>query len=196
MPLIGEGLIGEGMTERGGMGVFERILVPLDGSEPAARALPVAREIAQRFHGGLVLLEAVRRLDDWHHSFSEALDDPRHQDMEERAVEGARAHLGRVSAGLHGVPVEIDVRIGPAAEAILQAIRENGCTLVCMAAHGRGRAALAQTHERGHAIPWLLGGITDRVVHTSPVPVLVVHADAHAPAPAAVPAHQAHQAHA
>lgn len=171
--------------------MFERILVPLDGSEPAARALPVAREIAQRFHGGLVLLEAVRRLDDWHHSFSEAPDDPRHQDMEERAVEGARAHLGRVAAGVHGVSVEIDVRIGPAAEAILQATRDNGCTLVCMAAHGRGRAGLAQAHERGHAIPWLLGGITDRVLHTSQVPVLVVRPDARLAAPAVVEAHQA-----
>jgi len=40
--------------------MFERILVPLDGSQFSARALPYALEVAKRFGGEIILLRVVR----------------------------------------------------------------------------------------------------------------------------------------
>lgn len=163
--------------------MFERILVPLDGSEPAARALPVAREIAARFHGRIVLVAVVARLEDWHRCFNEMTDAPRSVDLEKQALQAARLHLGRVAAGLHGVPVDIDVRTGRPADAIHQAAQEHECTLICMAAHGQGHAEHLQgpvaACERALPVEWMLGAISDRVVHTSPVAVLLVRPEQH-----------------
>lgn len=158
--------------------MFERILVPLDGSEPAAQALPVAREVAQRFHGSLVLVEVISQMLDWHRSLAPPTDSAGTADIEERAVHAARTQLNRVATTLRGVPVDVDIRLGRPAEAILQAVTDNGCTLICMTAHGYGRLPAA-AHDRHHPIHWMLGAISDRIVHTSPVPVLVVRPEQH-----------------
>lgn len=147
--------------------MFDRILVPLDGSEAAERAVPVAEELARRFQGSLVLLEVVSQIRDWHYSAIEAAYDRTATDHEERAVAAARWHLESVAHRIRGVPVDVDVRIGRPAEAIPQAAAEDGCDLICMAAQAPG------SHTR-HA-HWSLGTIGERVVHGSTTPVLVVH---------------------
>jgi nucleotide-binding universal stress UspA family protein len=40
--------------------MFDRILVPLDGSTDAEHVLPVAARIARASHGSIILLRAVR----------------------------------------------------------------------------------------------------------------------------------------
>ena len=168
--------------------MFARILVPLDGSETAARALPVAREVAQNFNGRLVLLQGISQLLDWHHNLRAPTDAADSSDLEERVVHAARTRLGRVALGVRGVQVDIDVRLGRPVEAICQAAAEYGCTLICLAAHGPGHSRLAGTAtDRHHPIHWTLGGISDRIVHASPVPVLLVRAEQRSQAePAAV----------
>ena len=39
--------------------MFERILVPLDGSAQAARAVPIAARIARYTHGSVILVSVV-----------------------------------------------------------------------------------------------------------------------------------------
>lgn len=158
--------------------MFDRILVPLDGSEAAERAIPVAEELARRFHGGLVLLEVVSPTHDWHYSDMEAASGRTAADQEERAVATARWHLESVAHRIRGLPVEVDVRLGRAAEAIAQVAFEDGCDLICIAAHGPGAHA-----RRGH---WSLGAIGERVVHGSTTPVLVVHPEAELAPPVAL----------
>ncbi len=150
--------------------MFDRILVPLDGSEVAERALPVAEELARRFHGSLVLVEVVSQTRDWHYLSTEAASDRSAQDVEERAVAAARWHLESVAHRIRGVPVEVDVRLGRPADAIPQAAEDDGCDLICIASRGPGPTT-APAH-------WRLGGVTERVMHHSPTPVLVVHPEA------------------
>ncbi len=152
--------------------MFDRILVPLDGSDASERALPVAEELARRFQGSLVLVEVVNPVHDWHYSVIEATSDRTAFDQEERAVAKARWHLESVAHTIRGLPVEIDVRIGRPAEAIAQAAEDEGCDLICVACQGPG----------AHARPahWHLGPVGERIVHGTATPVLVVHPDAEA----------------
>lgn len=130
--------------------VFERILVPLDGTEGTARALPVAKEIAAHFGGRLHLLEVVPPTVDRNHLQYIAAPDA--LDAEDVAVHAAHRHLQHVAASLRGTPVECDVRIGQPADAIRKAAEDDGCDLICMAAGGAG----------------------DRVSRNARVPVLLV----------------------
>ena len=162
--------------------MFDRILVPLDGSRASERALPVAEELARRFQGGLVLVEVVSPTHDWHYSVIEAASDRTALDQAERAVAAARWHLESLAHTIRGLPVEIDVRIGRPAEAIAQAAEDDDCDLICMAGHGPGAPA-----RPAH---WHLATAGERVVHGTATPVLVVHPEAEA-APRAELVHRA-----
>lgn len=163
--------------------MFTRILVPLDGSDDAARAIPVAAELARRFGSTLILLEVVT-LGPERHLYAGETGRPLDHDLadaEEHAAEAAHRHLARIAASLVPIPTEVEVRIGRPSLVIGESATENRCGLICMTAHGQGRRMLRQRHAepryQGHPVHWMLGGIADRVVHTSPVPVLIVRPD-------------------
>jgi nucleotide-binding universal stress UspA family protein len=92
---------------------------------------------------------------------------PYHYPEAAQTVE-AQEYLKRVVAErkLGNTPVERAVLAGEAAEAILEKAASGGADLIVMATHGRGGVARA-----------LLGSVTERVLHRSPVPVLVVRPD-------------------
>jgi nucleotide-binding universal stress UspA family protein len=95
------------------------ILVPLDGTEFANRAIPVATRLADRLSAGIVLFSAVQKEDD----------------------RGEReAELLAVSP--RGRPVRrwVVVNTDPAG-AIHEALRQTDDAIACMASHGRGRSA-------------------------------------------------------
>jgi nucleotide-binding universal stress UspA family protein len=107
---------GARVVAAGPTGVLDTIVVPLDGSATADRALPLARSLAQRT-GAQVLL------------FTSTADG-----------EGAsRDHLDTAAAGMSGVDVSsvvVDGRTAAAAAAEL-APSDRGRVL-CMSTHGRG----------------------------------------------------------
>ena len=162
--------------------MFDRILVPLDGSDEAARALPVAAEMARHFGSTLVLLEVVPTGQEWHLHTGEHDLPPGKQssDAEERAATAAWRHLERIGASLNPLPVVSDVRVGRPALTITECAVDQHCDLICLSAHGMGRRSLKRTADpkfQGHPVLWMLGAISDRVAHTSPVPVLIVRPD-------------------
>jgi nucleotide-binding universal stress UspA family protein len=126
---------------------FARLLVPLDGAEVAAAALPAARLLA-RATGAEVTLVMVappgtqpgstRAMRDYLHSVATA----------ERAA---------------GLTVHTTVRLGDPASAIVHLGREIKPNLIIMATHGR--SGLERT---------ILGSVTDKVVRASSAPVLVL----------------------
>jgi nucleotide-binding universal stress UspA family protein len=77
----------------------------------------------------------------------------------------ARAHLGHIAAGLaaEGVPADPAVRAGDPAHEIVAEAADRGADLIAMATHGRSGLTRA-----------FLGSVAERVVATSPVPVLLV----------------------
>lgn len=96
------------------------LLVPVDGSESSARALPVAWELAGRLDARILLLSAVTK----------------EEDLEEREKELATIVLPDGQAPRRTVVLDPDP-----VHAIHDGVRLNRAAVVCMAAHGRGRPA-------------------------------------------------------
>jgi nucleotide-binding universal stress UspA family protein len=109
---------------------FNRVVVPLDGSQLAESALRTGFAIAQRGQVGVTVVHAL---------------DGRASDPAEREAE-----LRAAAARFDGVvPFEVTARRGGAAEVIL-AVAEEQRALICMASHGRGglsRLALGSVAE-------------------------------------------------
>jgi nucleotide-binding universal stress UspA family protein len=145
--------------------VFERILVPLDGSAAAEAALAFAELIPSRTVRLLTvepdaagpMLASAPEVEAW---------------REARRVEG-QAYLERAGEGLRrqGREVETEVAFGDPAEQIVGAAA--AVDLVMMGSHGRGA---------GGRVAY--GSVADRVARHAPAPVLVVRGGTQ---PAALP---------
>src|SRR5215213_4776734 len=90
------------------------VLVPLDGSAYADRAVPVGRALAEA-RGGELRLLAVAEGDE---------------------ATARRDHLGALAAQ-GSAPATVDVRAGSPAEEITAAAAAEGQWVVCLASHGR-----------------------------------------------------------
>jgi len=134
--------------------MFDRILVPLDGSTFAEAAFPAAIAVAERFGGEIRLLRVRPHL--W---ADEAMELERALDQE------AWAYLADATTRLRAmtsVPVSSDSRRGNVAEEII-AEAETSHDLIVMTSHGRG----------GLSRIWL-GSVTDACLRTTECPALVV----------------------
>jgi nucleotide-binding universal stress UspA family protein len=131
--------------------MFKTILVPLDGTPYASAALPVARTIARATGANLALVCVTEPTHDQHaHA--------RHVMAAEHNVRMANDELVR-----DGFRTDTLICTGRAADEIVAATRSTRADLIVMATHGR--AGL----QRAFA-----GSVTERVLGTSPVPVIVL----------------------
>jgi nucleotide-binding universal stress UspA family protein len=138
--------------------MLSRILVPLDGSELAERALTYATALARPTGAQLVLVRAVV-------SHTLAGVDPRERQM--GAIREAEAYLEQIATNVRllGFGCEPVVRYGHAAECIVESTRTRHVDLIVIASHGRtGPSRL------------VFGSVAEAVVAASPVPVLVQRA--------------------
>ena len=153
--------------------MFERIVIPLDGSRLASRALPFAVSIAKKFNSELMLMRVVSRTQNGYISESAGLGTPGNMDfiaeqIHSRDVENmahAKRYLvNRANLLNHaGLDVTYHVLEGLPARSIIDFSDAQKASLIVMMSHGRGW--LKRT---------ILGSVTDAVVHGSHVPVLVV----------------------
>lgn len=161
--------------------MFERILVPTDGSGRAERALPYAVELAARFDATLFPMYVVDTNAIGHALGAEQADrlEAGHfgemTELHERAasaIERARERIDERADAL-----EADVAVDPVIEAgvphrmIAEFAEENDVDLVVMTSQGRGGVARA-----------ILGSVTERVARNTTTPVLVVDAADDSPA--------------
>lgn len=160
--------------------MFKRILVPLDGSTRAERALPVAARIA-RANGGSVVLAQVATIPVTYPSYlassTSALE------MVESELLDAESYLEGIAESkvLQGIETEIQVLYGATAPVILSTASAYKVDLIVMTSHGYTGT------ER-----WVLGSVSQKVARHSPVPVLVLHETGAIPAgphPDASPLH-------
>ncbi len=149
---------------------LNRLLVPLDGSVLAERALDVARDVASE-GSTLVLVRVVP----WPQSFVVEGDTERVRDAEATAygVKIATGYLDRVAARLResGIPVETQAIVCETKGAISR-------HLAVAAAAWNVDAIVMSTHGRGGVTGWLLGSVADEVVRNVDRPVLLVSARA------------------
>ena len=150
--------------------MFRRILVPLDGSDEAATAVPVAAELARRFGAAVLLLEMVptagASLALAADTASGAMTDP---NVIATAVEAreqvAEGYVSAVAEQLAGQGLDVSYSVGQGSEGagFAEAARRENVDLIVMATHARG--ALGRL---------VFGSVTDDVVRHTTVPVLTV----------------------
>jgi nucleotide-binding universal stress UspA family protein len=155
------------------------ILVPLDGSATAEQVLPYVRLLATTLKARVKLLQVVQE------SYSYPYPAP----YEELLVGATRGTAGfaptprltlpsperreqaenylqlQAQRELREFDVDQIVHFGSPAETIVEVAEEHGATMIAMATHGY--SGLRR---------WTLGSVTDKVVQSSPTPVLVVRA--------------------
>jgi len=138
--------------------MYERILVPLDGSSEAEIALPYAEEIAAKL-GAEIILASVSELTavETDHLYRSYLEGIAEQVKRQLKDWGAKEEA----------KVKSEVLLGTPASEILRYADENNVSLITMASRGRS--------SRG---PWLLGNIAAKVLRATGKPVLLIRAPA------------------
>ncbi len=137
---------------------FDNVLVAIDGSEGAQRALDCAISLVERLGGRLTALVVEGKLPAYAATAGEVDEVKREKDeFFQRVLEGARGQ-----AAERGVELETDLVPGHAAEVITRYAR----------AHGHDPIVIG---DRGHFLgDYLLGSTADRVAHHAHCPVIVV----------------------
>ena len=166
--------------------MFNRALVPLDGTEASKAIIPFMTQMAkgmnmgvvlaraidiQHMHGGLLDRVSARimatLMDDADATSPDpsAGDKPSEDQLRKKIAEEARVSLDDLAdrIALKGIPAATSVGFGPAAGTIIRMAQESDCDIIAMST--RGRSVLASG---------LLGSVTYRVMHESPVPVLAI----------------------
>lgn len=148
--------------------MYQRILVPVDGSLTSDRGLDEAIALAQLTGARLKLVHVVDEL-----SYMTGLEGfaGYTADLVSRLHEGGEAILaaGRERAQAAGLQAEVamlDTMAGPVCDLVVGEARTWPADLIVLGTHGR----------RG-VKRLLLGSDAERIVRSAPVPVLLVHGD-------------------
>jgi nucleotide-binding universal stress UspA family protein len=144
--------------------MFRNILVSVDSSAHAQRALDEAIDIAGSSKGRITILTAVCRPPVWAAgSIATSAAAVSALDLEREAVQVMREAVQRVPGD---VPVTTCISRQPIRAALMKAVESGDYDLLVMGS--RGRRALAAS---------LLGSVSHYALNHSPIPVLIVHAD-------------------
>lgn len=157
--------------------MFQRILVPLDGSPGAERTLPIAANLARQGHGSLILLHVVPEAHILNNSFA---DPPLSKGKDNKDIEIGRAgmleqvmteaasYLAQLPAiyakDLAGLSIEMDVAFGTPASALASTAHLARADLMVVCSHKE--TALGQ---------WGPESTAGQVMHHSSVPVLIIN---------------------
>ena len=138
--------------------MIQKIMVPLDGSPLAERALPYAAALARATRGRLILLRATE---------GHGLSDRGRSRAQIAVSQDAEAYLKGIAEPLRerGLTVDLVLPVGGAAETIEGEIALREIDLVVMATHGR--SGLGR---------FVYGSVAAQVLHKAAVPVLLVRA--------------------
>ncbi len=121
--------------------MFKKILVPLDGSELAAKIISRVADLAKGQNAEVVLLNVYP---DWGDATS-----PELKVVIEGEVNQCQASLARAAQDLaaQGVKSTVACVSGTPAHEIIRYADQNGLELIAMATHGRGEVAWAPASD-------------------------------------------------
>jgi nucleotide-binding universal stress UspA family protein len=142
--------------------MFEHILVPLDGSVRAERALVPAASLVRATHGELTLVRVINIQDDVSMSLVPAMYAPA---LLDDARAAAASYLGDISERpeLAGISIKTYIPVGSAASTVLDLADDTDTDAIVLSSHGR--TGLTR---------WVLGSVAQHIVRHAKVPVLVL----------------------
>lgn len=149
---------------------FNTIVVPLDGSEFAARALDVAEDLARKLGASIAVVQAVQ--DQYPMMYaSDPMMEPTVADMElweevsKQAASDAEIYVRDLSARLNesGITATGTTVTGGAAESVQEFVSQVAHPLVVMTSHGRTGVTR-----------WFLGSVAERLVTSAPCPLVIL----------------------
>lgn len=136
--------------------MFNRVLVPLDGSKLAELALPYAEELAGAFNSEVTLVEVCEQNESQYRHMQQLYI--------EKVAELVRKHIKEVGPTVKVKPVVLDGK--PAAE-IIDYTEKSDTSLIIMATHGRSGIMF-----------WATGSVANKVLHEIRIPILLIRAKA------------------
>jgi len=138
--------------------MFERILVPLDGSRLSELSLPYAEELARTLNSEVTLIYVGETADPRHRYEQQVYVEKMAKLLTDNIEEGSKARVK---------PVVLD---GRPASAIIEYAAKNNTSLIIMATHGRSGIML-----------WAMGDTAHKILHGVSMPVLLIRASIPAP---------------
>ncbi len=144
--------------------MFDQILVPVDFSEGGRSAFGHGALFAGAFGGTLELVHVVEQVGQTHHAFW-ATEPALAGELQRQAHALAEASMARLLPQLPiapGTAIQTKVLTGTLPGSLVDHAAETRAGLIVVATHGR--TGLSR---------WLLGSVSERLLRTSPCPVLI-----------------------
>jgi nucleotide-binding universal stress UspA family protein len=146
---------------------FKHMLLPLDGSAFSLQALPLATELATHAQATLHVLHAHLPVSAYPALARASLSDDRFTDLLHEQRQNIAQELAAVAGELQQqhIAASTCIKDGHPAEVITAEAARRHCDAIVMATHGYSGI------QR-----WALGSVANRVLHTTPVPLVLVRA--------------------
>ena len=147
--------------------MFQHIIVPLDGSKGAERAIPIAARMARVSGGSLLLMRVVLppvELGKPTIHYTRMWERPAFENDRTKAASYLAGVMLNYAQDLAGINTDIGVASGLVPEAICATALQENAELIVMCSHG----------DRGLK-RWLFGGVAHEVTCKSSLPVLVLN---------------------
>ena len=142
--------------------MYDTVFVPTDGSDGSAIAIDHAIELAERYDAALHTQYVVESV-----QMAETVDDFTETDVYENLARAGRNAVDDVVERAEAADIDaVEASVGPGIphEAILEYVDENDVDIVVMATAGRTGEELE-----------IIGSVTEKVIRSSPVPVVAVN---------------------
>ena len=147
--------------------MMRHILIPLDGSDLAERAIPVAARIAKATEGSAIsLVRIVRAPAEFETSATDTAVWAPAADEDEKREANNYLHEVAHHPELAGLSVTERIYAGPPSATLLMAAKSLGVDLIVMTS--RGRTGVTR---------WLLGSVAEGVSRESSAPTLILRAE-------------------
>lgn len=144
--------------------MYEKIVVPLDGSPLAEQVLPHVQGLARCLGSQIILLQVLT-----HKTYDYLLDDAALSESlrsseQTLATDYIAPLVRKLEAEGYSVTADVATATGAVADAIVEFTQRVDGSLIAMSTHGRTGP-----------VRWVLGSVADRVVRAAGIPVLLIH---------------------
>jgi nucleotide-binding universal stress UspA family protein len=149
--------------------MFKHVLIPLDGSDVAEKALDYARQVTDP-EGRIMLLSAIdvpQYPASTFHPAGVVAYNTSQEVVVEDLLPQAEEYLKKIAESLRrsGYKVEIEATVGEAAMTIVERAKSLNVDVIVMSTHGRSGISR-----------WLFGSVASKVLGSTHCPVLIVPA--------------------